>query len=70
MEEKNQKPKQRKRKIFAFIIFPLLIIIGAVILYFYLRLTRRPISAPMTPLSMEEFMQLLQRSRVQFGSST
>ena len=44
MEEKNQKPKQRKRKIFAFIIFPLLIIIGAVILYFYLDYKKTHIS--------------------------
>lgn len=44
MEEKEEKPKQRKRKIFAFIVFPFLMMIGAVILYFYLEYKKTHIS--------------------------
>jgi membrane fusion protein (multidrug efflux system) len=35
MEENKGKPNNRKKKIAAFIIFPLLIVIGAVVLFFY-----------------------------------
>jgi membrane fusion protein (multidrug efflux system) len=44
MEEKKEKPNQRKTKIFAFIIFPLLIIVGAVTLYVYLQYKKTHIS--------------------------
>lgn len=37
MEEKKGKPNRKKRKLFAFILLPLLIIMGAVTLYFYLQ---------------------------------
>jgi membrane fusion protein (multidrug efflux system) len=36
MEEKKGKPNQRRKKVVAFILFPAIIIIGAVTLYFYL----------------------------------
>ena len=35
MEENKGKPNNRRKKIAVFIIFPLLIIIGAVVLFFY-----------------------------------
>jgi membrane fusion protein (multidrug efflux system) len=35
MEENKVKPNNRRKKIAVFIIFPLLIIIGAVVLFFY-----------------------------------
>ncbi|HVP77061.1 MAG TPA: HlyD family secretion protein [Thermodesulfobacteriota bacterium] len=44
MEEDEQKPNRRRRKIFAFILLPFLIIIGAVALYFYLQYEKTHIS--------------------------
>ncbi len=44
MEEEQSKPNQRKRKIFAFILFPLLIIIGAITLYLYLQYKKTHLS--------------------------
>ena len=44
MEEEGQKPNRRKKKIFVFIFFPFLIIIGAVTLYFYLQYEKTHIS--------------------------
>lgn len=44
MEEKKEKPNQRKRKVFAFILFPLLIIIGAGTLYVYLQYKKTHVS--------------------------
>jgi membrane fusion protein (multidrug efflux system) len=44
MEKKEEKPNQRKRKIFAFIVFPFLMMIGAVTLYFYLEYKKTHIS--------------------------
>src|SRR4030066_1017677 len=35
MEEKKEKPKNHRKKIAAFIIFPTLIVIGAVVLFLY-----------------------------------
>ncbi len=44
MEEKKEKPNRRKRKIFAFVLFPLLLIAGAVTLYFYLQYKKTHVS--------------------------
>ena len=44
MEEKMGKPNNKKRKIFAFVIVPLLIMIGAVTLYLYLQYKKTHIS--------------------------
>jgi len=44
MEEDETKQSQRVRKIFAFIIFPVILIAGAVALYFYLQYQRTHIS--------------------------
>jgi membrane fusion protein (multidrug efflux system) len=44
MEEKKEKPNQRRKKAVTFILFPIIIVIGAVTLYFYLRYKETRIS--------------------------
>lgn len=44
MEEKKEKPNQRRKKAVTFILFPIIIVIGAVILYFYLQYKKTHIS--------------------------
>jgi membrane fusion protein (multidrug efflux system) len=44
MEEKDEKPNRRRKKTFAFILFPVIIAIGAVTLYFYLQYKKTRIS--------------------------
>ena len=44
MEEKKEKPNQRRKKAVTFILFPVIIVIGAVTLYFYLQYKKTHIS--------------------------
>lgn len=44
MEEKKEKPNQRRKKAVTFILFPIIIVIGAVTLYFYLQYKKTHIS--------------------------
>ena len=44
MEEKDEKPNQRRKKAVTFILFPIIIVIGAVTLYFYLQYKKTHIS--------------------------
>ena len=44
MEEKKEKPNQRRKKAVTFILFSIIIVIGAVTLYFYLQYKKTHIS--------------------------